>query len=136
MSIDPAFKRAQFERLKELNGQGRLAPEPRVKFTKRQREAVFEAFGGRCAKCQERVPSNAPIDHRVQLWRGGKHQFSNWELLCQACHIEKTSAEATENGHIRRMERRDKGERQSTHGIRQWRRFDGTPVRKPRPELP
>ncbi len=34
------------------------------------------------------------------------------------------------------MEGRDKGERQSAHGIRQWRRFDGTPVRKTRPELP
>lgn len=42
--------------------------------------------------------SSDPVDHRIPLWEGGSEAESNQELLCQACHDVKTSAEARRRG--------------------------------------
>lgn len=105
--IDPDFKRAQFEALKEANDQGRLVPEKRRGFTKRERAEVFEAFEGRCADCGCGVGRGYEIDHRTPLFRGGVHAMPNWQLLCAGCHREKTKTEATGNAKARRIEKRE-----------------------------
>jgi 5-methylcytosine-specific restriction endonuclease McrA len=106
MSLDPAEKRAAWLRLKELAGEGRIVPEKRKKFTPKERAAVHEAYEGRCRACDRLVGLKFQVDHRVQLFRGGKHVPANWELLCIPCHAEKTGEEATGNAKIRRIEKR------------------------------
>jgi 5-methylcytosine-specific restriction endonuclease McrA len=106
VSIDPAEKRAAFLRLKELAGEGRIAPTPRKKFTAKERQQVYDEYEGRCRACDRLVGLTFHVDHRVQLFRGGKHERANWELLCIPCHAEKTGEEAKGNAAIRRIEDR------------------------------
>jgi 5-methylcytosine-specific restriction enzyme A len=35
-------------------------------------------------------------DHIIPLWKGGRDDESNTQLLCDACHLEKTTAENKE----------------------------------------
>jgi 5-methylcytosine-specific restriction endonuclease McrA len=137
----PADKRAAFLRLKELAGQGRLVPEKRRKFTGKERRAVHEAFEGRCDDCGANVGLSFEIDHRVPLFRGGKHEFANWQLLCKPCHAAKTGGEAKGNAKIRRIERRivegpkpaklKGGARLKSRGFTAWRNMRGEIVRRP-----
>ena len=105
--MDVTFKRQQFERLKELNDNGRLIPEKRKGFTGKERKAVYEAYQGRCEHCDRPVGLKFDVDHIIPLFRGGKHEPANWALLCKPCHLEKTGGEAPGNAKIRRIEKRE-----------------------------
>lgn len=105
--MDPVAKRAAWEALKERAGQGRIVPERRKKFTAKERAQVHADYDGRCRSCDRLVGLKFEVDHRVQLFRGGKHERANWELLCVDCHQEKTGGEATGNAKCRRIEKRE-----------------------------
>jgi len=105
--MDPAAKRAAWERLKALAGNGRIVPEKRRKFSAKERAQVHADYDGRCRSCDRLVGLRFEVDHRVQLFRGGKHERANWELLCVDCHREKTGGEATGNAKCRRIEKRE-----------------------------
>lgn len=107
MSLDPAEKRAAWQRLKDLAGNGRLVPEKRKGFTGKERAQVHAAFDGRCVDCDRQVGLSFHIDHRIPLFRGGKHEFANWQLMCGSCHENKTGIEATGNAKVRRIEDRE-----------------------------
>lgn len=102
-----AEKRAAFQRLKELAGEGRLVSTPRKGFTKAQRAEVKAAYDGCCAACGINVGLSFDIDHIIPLFRGGPHEPANWRLLCKPCHKDKTIEEAPGNAKIRRIEKRD-----------------------------
>lgn len=106
MSIDPDFKRRQFLALKEAADNGRIIPEKRRRFTAKERQQVHADYEGRCRACDRLVGLSYQIDHRIPLFRGGKHERANWELLCVPCHAEKTGEEASGNAAIRRIEDR------------------------------
>ena len=106
-AMDPAFKRQQFEQLKRLNDQGRLVPVKRKKFTAKERAQVHADYEGRCRACDRSVGLKFHVDHRIPLFRGGKHERANWGLLCIPCHAAKTRAEAPGNAKCRRIEDRE-----------------------------
>lgn len=105
--MDPAEKRLAWEALKERAGNGRIVPEKRKKFTDKERAQIYADYEGRCRACDRLVGLRFDCDHRVQLFRGGKHVRANWELLCVPCHAEKTGGEATGNAKCRRIETRE-----------------------------
>lgn len=105
--MDPAAKRAAWNALKEAAGNGRIVPEKRKKFTAKERAQIYADYDGRCRACDHLVGLRFDCDHRIQLFRGGKHVRANWELLCVACHAEKTGGEATGNAKCRRIETRE-----------------------------
>ena len=62
------------------------------------RMSVFLRADGQCCKCEVNLPF-APknnvfdIDHVIPCWMGGETRFSNLQLLCKSCHIQKSSKE-------------------------------------------
>lgn len=105
--MDPDAKREAWNALKARAGNGRIVPEKRRKFTAKERAQVHADYEGRCRACDKLVGLRFDVDHRVQLFRGGKHERANWELLCVPCHAEKTGGEAGPNAACRRIEKRE-----------------------------
>ena len=53
---------------------------------------LIDDYGELCASCGiEGVPLE--LDHIVPLFKGGKDEIANVQLLCHPCHAEKTAAE-------------------------------------------
>ncbi|MGO1050730.1 HNH endonuclease [Crossiella sp. CA198] len=67
------------------------------------RRAVNRAGGATCATCGRWHPALATrIDHAVPLVDGGRDEPGNVQVLCTACHADKTTTEAAERAHRRR----------------------------------
>ena len=67
----------------------------RKRLTTRQRLAIFEASGGRCASCSRKLgPADKwDIDHIIPLALGGADEPENMQVLCDWCHGKKTAQE-------------------------------------------
>ncbi|MET3527253.1 HNH endonuclease signature motif containing protein [Phenylobacterium koreense] len=69
---------------------------PVKKFTKAERKAVFDAYDGLCAGCDEPLLKGWEVDHIKERADGGTHDPSNLQPLCgpeqNGCHQGKTSA--------------------------------------------
>lgn len=82
----------------------RVEPTPRRSFTKKQRAEAFMRAGGRCEVCGEKLTGDYEIDHRVSLFLGGKHEPSNWRVVCKlTCHREITGKQAGVHAKVRRI---------------------------------
>ena len=92
--IDRAFKRQQFLALKERADNGQLIPPPRKKFTPKVRKAVWEAYDGLCARCEEPLGKVFEIDHILERDLMGSDDLPNLVPLHPECHRPKTSARA------------------------------------------
>lgn len=87
------------EKLAELRAKiGRIPAfkTPAKKFTPAQRRAVFDAYDGLCAGCDEPLMRGWEVDHIKERADGGTHDPSNLQPLCgpeqNGCHQGKTSA--------------------------------------------
>lgn len=105
--IDPAWKRAAFERLKELNDNGRLVPAKRKKFSPKTREAVKAAYDGLCARCEEPLGKVFDLDHIIEHDLMGSDEIDNLVPLHPECHRVKTSARAPVLAHVHRLFKRE-----------------------------
>lgn len=54
-----------------------------------RRGEVYRRACGRCASCGITYIEEYHVHHKVPISAGGNHDFSNLELLCEDCHIEK-----------------------------------------------
>lgn len=54
-----------------------------------RRHEVYIRAGGICASCGTKVVRHGHTHHKRPISDGGNHAFSNLELLCENCHIEK-----------------------------------------------
>lgn len=109
--IDPEFKRQQ---LNELRAKiGRIPPfkTKRQSFTKKQRQAVSDAYDGRCAGCDEILQPGWQVDHIKEIADGGAHEPRNWQPLCgqnqNGCHVGKTAAYLTRKASADRCWKRE-----------------------------
>lgn len=84
---------------------------PRRSFTKKQRQAVFDAYDGRCAGCDEHLKPGWQVDHIKEIADGGAHEPSNWQPLCSqeqnGCHVGKTAAFLTRKAKATRIRKRE-----------------------------
>lgn len=81
-------------------------PEPRTDrkgFTPKQRAEAFMLAKGRCEACNVKVTGRYDVDHRIALDHTGKHEPSNWRVLCVDCHKAKTASDAAVSAHINRI---------------------------------
>jgi len=65
------------------------------------RMVLFEQAGGKCQACTMPLDWMAPpktwqIDHVIPVFRGGRTKLSNLQVLCAACHDEKSASEKSE----------------------------------------
>lgn len=91
----------------------------------RVRLRIFEAAGGCCAACSQRLSAGRwHLDHITPLWDGGEHREGNLQPLCAGCHGGKTSSEASERAEGRRHRMKAAGIKKRRRGI-PYRRFNG-----------
>lgn len=119
----------------------RIEATPRKGFTAKQRAAVFKAYDGLCAGCDEPLKPGWQIDHIKELCDGGAHEPSNWQPLCgpeqNGCHQGKTSKHRTSKAKADRIVKREehgkKPSRIQGRGFdkRLRKRMNGTVERKP-----
>ena len=64
------------------------------------RRRAMRRDGGRCVKCGAVA---AAIDHIVPVSRGGGHDLSNLQALCDPCHAEKTKDDRIRERHDARQ---------------------------------
>lgn len=78
--------------------------------SKARREKVLAAQDHVCkrAGCEERATD---VDHIIPLWMGGSNRDENLEGLCPAHHKAKTKAEASIRGKVKRIIKRESGEK-------------------------
>jgi len=100
------------EKLAELRKEiQRIQATPRKGFTPKQREAVFRAYDGLCAGCDEPLKAGWQIDHIKELADGGAHEPANWQPLCgqnqNGCHVGKTSSFRTRKAKAERIVKRE-----------------------------
>lgn len=109
--MTPDEKRASIQALRERIGQIQPFATKRQSFTKKQRQAVFEAYEGRCAGCDEPLKAGWQIDHIKEIADGGEHAPRNWQPLCaqsqNGCHVGKTAAYLTRKAKADRIRKRE-----------------------------
>lgn len=118
-------------------------PEPRTDrkpFTKRQRAETFWRAGGRCEVCDVKLTGKYEIDHIIALDHSGKHEPSNWRVLCVDCHKPKTAKDIGISAKINRLHEkhgfkdRKRQERPKIQGRGfsrdMTKRFDGSVVKR------
>lgn len=65
---------------------------PRKEFSRKTRAQAFERCGGLCEKCQAKLKVGEPeYDHILPAELGGEADLANCQVLCKACHREKTT---------------------------------------------
>lgn len=59
-----------------------------------QKSYLFVKQGGLCAACHRQLLVSDPADHIILYAIGGDTCLSNLQLLCGACHAEKTRVDS------------------------------------------
>jgi 5-methylcytosine-specific restriction protein A len=108
---------------------------PRAEFSKTTKVAAFRRANGVCETegCTALLmPGKFAFDHRNPSEFSGDNSLENCQCLCLAHHVEKTAKQdipaIAKSNRIRARTAGIKPDRT----IRAWRKFDGTPVFKPR----
>lgn len=64
---------------------------PRHEFPRKVKSAAWDRCKGRCEKCTAKLfPGKFAYDHIVPDQLGGEPVLSNCQVLCDACHFDKT----------------------------------------------
>lgn len=64
----------------------------RAEFPKRVKVAAFERANGHCEECTAKLgPGNTEYDHLIPCALGGGNDLDNCVVLCQTCHLNKTT---------------------------------------------
>jgi 5-methylcytosine-specific restriction endonuclease McrA len=64
----------------------------RAEFSKKVKVQAFDRAKGRCEKCSAfLMPGKFHYDHRIPDAMGGEPIIENCDVLCTACHGEKTA---------------------------------------------
>jgi 5-methylcytosine-specific restriction enzyme A len=74
----------------------------RIKFTKEFKEMVLEKSKKKCAGCKCCLKKQKyDIDHIRPLANGGTNQIDNLQVLCKACHQDKTANEHEQGQYVK-----------------------------------
>lgn len=105
----------------------------RAEFSKATKLAAFRRAMGRCEGCGGLLmPGRFAYDHRNPAAFSGEASLENCCCLCEGCHNTKTfKRDIPAIAKSNRIAYRAAGVKPD-RTIRAWRRFDGSPVYKPR----
>lgn len=93
---------------------------PRKPLTGAKRAAFFEAHGGVCYLCGEKITAGEPWDdeHVIDRWTSGDDSLENRRPAHRlGCHPKKTAADAKVRGKIKRIIAREDGTRRPRQAI-------------------
>lgn len=68
---------------------------PRAYLTEADKKALFRASDYTCNVCKKHSDAGVrglQADHKIPLSRGGSHERSNWQPLCNECNVAKRRA--------------------------------------------
>ena len=109
----------------------------RIEFNTTTRRKAYDRDNGICRCCKLPVPTGKEqYDHILPLALGGKSELANCQLLCTACHSEKTAKEDVPR--IRKADRqraRHVGAHRPSHKI-QSAGFSKKPPKEPKRHVP
>ena len=63
--------------------------------SEKQKQELFNSCNYQCTICGKETDSGVrglQADHKVPLIRGGSHEFSNWQAICNQCNVGKRRA--------------------------------------------
>ncbi|MBS7805775.1 HNH endonuclease [Rhizobiales bacterium TNE-4] len=80
-------------------------------FSSKERLAYFLQAKGHCAQCSLKITPGKrwDLDHVIPLSLGGSNDITNLQVLCQACHTQKTKSDVSSNAKARRIQLRHLG---------------------------
>lgn len=88
---------------------------PRGAMTPARRHRIWLAAGGKCFMCSKPVPEAwTVLDHEIQLWMSGPDDDAYIRPLCGPCDKLKTAADATKRAKVKRILKREAGEKNPT----------------------
>jgi 5-methylcytosine-specific restriction enzyme A len=92
-TLKPRINVIENKRIKHLNSETmRVSGGTRVKL----KRLIYIRDGGHCCMCKRVVGlHDSELDHRMALQFGGDNEESNLWTLCNDCHKEKSSREAS-----------------------------------------
>ena len=113
---------------------------PRKAIPKRIKAEAWQQADGRCQSCGITLHGgDFAYDHVLPVALGGKNELSNVQVLCDPCHISKTSGDVARiskadrqgarSGQYAKRKKRGTGQIKSA-GFKRWRRFDGSIVNR------
>ncbi|MBS7805084.1 HNH endonuclease [Rhizobiales bacterium TNE-4] len=88
-------------------------------FSSKERLAYFLQAKGHCAQCSLKITPGKrwDLDHVIPLSLGGSNEPTNLQVLCQACHTQKTKSDVSSNAKARRIQLKHFGARQCTRPL-------------------
>ncbi|NIJ61139.1 HNH endonuclease [Qipengyuania flava] len=95
LGIDIETKHIHGEHHYRLLSDNIKAANPRLYLSEAQKKALFRREENTCQVCGARVEAGVrglQADHKVPLIRGGSHDESNWQSLCNVCNVAKRRA--------------------------------------------
>jgi len=80
-------------------------------FSAKERLDHFLKANGCCAQCSLQITPGKQwdLDHVIPLSLGGSNDTTNLQVLCQACHTQKTKSDVSTNAKARRVQLRHLG---------------------------
>ena len=100
----------------------------RREFSAKTKLAAWQRSGGNCEICTSKLyPGRFEYHHAKENTFGGEPTLANCQLLCIACHSKITRKRAAAIAKSNRIRNREIGHKKP-RSIRQWRKFDGSPV--------
>ncbi|MBS7805540.1 HNH endonuclease [Rhizobiales bacterium TNE-4] len=84
-------------------------------FSSKERLAYFLQAKGHCAQCSIKITPGKrwDLDHVTPLSLGGSNDTTNLQVLCQACHTQKTKSDVSTHAKTLRIQVRHLGARRS-----------------------
>lgn len=70
----------------------------RANWSFEERKQIKQRKGNRCCNCESCV--SLQIDHIIPIAKGGSNDINNLQLLCRACHLQKTTQEAANGDYL------------------------------------
>lgn len=70
----------------------------RANWSCEERKQIKLKKGSKCCKCDSCL--SLQIDHIVPIAKGGSNEIDNLQLLCRACHLQKTTQEAANGDYL------------------------------------
>ena len=82
-------------------------------FSSKERLAYFLKANGCCAQCSLKITPGKrwDLDHVIPLSLGGSNEVTNLQVLCQACHTQKTKSDLSTHAKTLRIQARHLGAR-------------------------
>ena len=65
-----------------------------------RRATIAAAQAWRCGACEQLLPAEYEVDHRLPLFAGGSNHDSNLQALCPNCHARKSRREQPVSKHL------------------------------------